>query len=284
MRPLLWLNLLCLDAPLVAVTWQWMFAESFGVGLAPPARIALFFSAWLIYLLDRVADTFAAGDDEPMAIRHAFCKRHRLGYIVGSILILIAGASVAGTWLDGRTVLGGALLAIPAGAYLAINHSFASIWKIIPTKEALIGSLFASGTVLAVAVNLPDSRGIASETDALPRLFLLAVVLFACLCFLNCISIAAWERELDEAQGKSSLLTRWPAIHRQLRAFAIVLAVASLSAAFFQRNAAALYASIGVSALLLGTLDFARDRIPRDARTALADLVLLTPLIWGLVG
>ena len=46
--PVVWLNLLCLDAPIVAVTWQWLFGRTFGAHLDFPLR-ALAFS-------DRLAD------------------------------------------------------------------------------------------------------------------------------------------------------------------------------------------------------------------------------------
>ncbi len=28
LKPWLWLNLVCLDAPIVAITWQWLFARA----------------------------------------------------------------------------------------------------------------------------------------------------------------------------------------------------------------------------------------------------------------
>ena len=57
--PLVWLNLVCLDAPLVAVSWQWLFARAFQVPLTNSARLTLFLTAWLIYLADRLADSWA---------------------------------------------------------------------------------------------------------------------------------------------------------------------------------------------------------------------------------
>ena len=41
-----------------------------------------------------------------------------------------------------------------------------------------------------------------------------AVVLFAIFCTFNCLCIASWERELDNAQGKTAFLTWWPAFAR----------------------------------------------------------------------
>ena len=40
--PVIWLNLFCLDAPLVALAWQWLFARSFGAHLTWPLRAAAF--------------------------------------------------------------------------------------------------------------------------------------------------------------------------------------------------------------------------------------------------
>src|ERR1035437_3791084 len=76
-RPLLWLNVLCLDAPLVAITWQWMFAHAFHLTLTPAERLALFLTAWWIYLLDRLADSVALAPTATRSARIDFCLRHR---------------------------------------------------------------------------------------------------------------------------------------------------------------------------------------------------------------
>ena len=82
---LVWLNLFCLDAPLVAITWQWLFGRSFGISLTASSRAALFLTAWLIYLADRLADTWALRSDDPRSLRQAFCERYSVLY-VGHIL------------------------------------------------------------------------------------------------------------------------------------------------------------------------------------------------------
>ena len=46
--------------------------------------------------------------------------------------------------------------------------------------------------------------------------FVFSGIAFAGLCTLNCFSIAFWERELDERQGKISFATRYPDLHRHL--------------------------------------------------------------------
>jgi hypothetical protein len=111
------------------------------------------------------------------------------------------------------------------------------------------------------------------------------------LCALNCISIADWERELDLAQEKASIATRHPSVTRRVAVICAVLALVSLALAMAQGPATPIFACISMSALLLGWLNASADikegrfqnrrslGIDRDQRTALADLVLLTPIV-----
>src|SRR5437764_8583997 len=74
--PLLWLNLVCLDAPVVAVAWLWLFARAFAVPLRTGNGVALFLTAWLIYLGDRFADAISLKAGLPRSLRQDFCLRH----------------------------------------------------------------------------------------------------------------------------------------------------------------------------------------------------------------
>src|SRR3954470_10128738 len=76
-RPLLWLNCFCLDAPLVAVAWQRIFARAFHCPMTASASLALFLTAWWIYLADRLADSLTLQLSAPSAPRAVFCLRHR---------------------------------------------------------------------------------------------------------------------------------------------------------------------------------------------------------------
>jgi hypothetical protein len=164
-------------------------------------------------------------------------------------------------------LLGGTLAALCL-LYLFINHWLDGRWRPIPMKEKAIGILFAAGTTLGVIGQLP----------ALAVSFGAGVILFAILCTYNCLSIAAWERELDTVQGKTSFLTGWPAVAGALKLVGYGIALAALTCAVFWRFAFSLWFCLALSALLLVRLNLA-ERLPRDNRTALADLVLLTPLL-----
>jgi hypothetical protein len=107
-----------------------------------------------------------------------------------------------------------------------------------------------------------------------------AAILFAALCFLNCVSIAIWERELDRTQGKHSLATLWPEANIPRALLPVLLAGCALLLAFdLQVWPVAL--SLATSGLLLGAIP--HTTFSRDERTALADLVLLAPLVLLLV-
>src|SRR3954451_15813809 len=75
----LWPNLLGLDAPLVAVVWQALFARTVHVTLFPAARLALALAVWAVYLADRLLDcasSEASGATSGEAGRHVFCRYH----------------------------------------------------------------------------------------------------------------------------------------------------------------------------------------------------------------
>jgi hypothetical protein len=265
--PVVWLNLLCLDAPIVAVSWQWLFARSFGAHLSFSLRALLFLTAWLIYLADRFADTIRLPAAAPMSLRHRFCKGRTVAWWIAIVTIFVVDASVATRTLDLQMLLLGGTLAAICTLYLFVNHSLGGRWRPFPMKEKAVGVLFAAGTTFAVVAVLPG----------LTISFGVALALFALLCTFNCLLIAAWERELDAAQGKSSLLTGWPAAERVFKPLGLLLAGAALVIAAFWRFAAPLWLCLAASALLLVWLN-ASAHLRRDRRTALADLVLLTPL------
>ena len=266
--PTIWLNLVCLDAPIVAVLWLCLFARTFHLPVLPGNAVALFLTAWLIYLADRLADASVLKAELPRSLRQAFCLRHREIWI--SALLLIGGFDLYVIWrsVAAGTFFAGAVVGILALIYLALNHPRGLIWRSLPIKEVAIGLLFTAGTLVAL-LPVPAPSGGA---------FIACGLVFACLCSLNCISIASWERELDRAQGKISVATCHPRFVRHARKVGASLAFISLVMASIYRPAAPIFGCVAASALLLALLDtLAKPGV--DQRTAMADLVLLTPII-----
>ena len=268
-RPWLWLNMVCLDAPLVAIAWQWLFARAVDSPLAAASIGALFLTAWLIYLADRLADTIKLDLTRDASLRHRFCARHRRPWIAAMLILTACDAWLLSRHLDEEVMKFGGIVGASAFAYFVINYLAGRVWRWLPLKEVTIGSLFAAGTVTALLPQLTSSEGPLQLT----------MILFAMLCALNCISIAFWERSIDEAQSRESIATAWPKGAKYLVPVAIALTVIAVLASRWSVPLALIDSCVALSAILLGALHALRTVVPRDARTALADLVLLTPIL-----
>ncbi len=263
--PLTWLNLVCLDAPLVAISWQWLFAHSFGISVANHNRWALFLTAWLIYLADRFGDSLRINGGTPTSLRQRFCIRHRAAWIFTALGVFAADALVVLQWLDASTLRLGAQIGGVALVYLVVNQTAPGIWRRLPLKEITIGTLFAAGTMVGLAATLPARAWI-------------AWLLFACLCSLNCLSIAFWERDLDRAQQRVSIATAFPHSASLLPGAFSLVALASTVLGIFEGETG-FYGCLASSTLLLAGVHFGARRINPDTRTALADLALFTPAV-----
>ena len=263
--PLVWLNLVCLDAPVVAVSWQWLFANTFEVPLLVENSVALFLTAWLIYLADRFGDSLSLPRHSAISLRQKFCVRHRVAWLVFMGVLAVADVLIIASRLDRGTIFRGAVAGALALVYLFLNRAAPFLWRALPLKEISIGLLFATGTVISI------SHGLTSAMFT-------AWLLFAILCSLNCISIAVWERALDVAQRRISIATAFPKISSVLVPALGLLFTVSLVSAGIAPRGRGIHFCIAASALLLGALHVCRDTIEPDTRTALADLVLLTPV------
>ncbi|MEP6810656.1 MAG: hypothetical protein ABI992_10465 [Chthoniobacterales bacterium] len=265
-RVLTWLNLVCLDAPLVAISWQWLFARADGIAVTPSATAALFLTAWLIYLGDRFGDSLSIAAGTPLSLRQRFCARHRVAWLLAILGIALADVLVIAQ-LDRGAIRSGLGVGAMALVYLTVNQRWPGLWRRLPLKEMSIGFLFAAGTRVGLAAGLTN-------------VIWPAWLLFACLCVLNCVSIAVWERALDLAQQRVSIATVFPRGERYLLPMFAVLTLVSLSLAFSQSDARTVPLAVAMSTLLLAGVHLFRNRIEPDVRTALADLVLLTPLAF----
>lgn len=255
------------------MAWLWLFARTFHAIVGSVNCAALFLTAWLIYLADRLADSCSLPKGGPRSLRHEFCLRHRPIWIAALTVIAVGDAVLIWNRLGPATFLAGAIVGTLALIHLVLNYSLGGAWPPLPLKEAAVGSLFAAGTLVALFPHFSPVTGS----------FVFSAIAFGLVCTLNCISIAFWERDLDETQRKVSFATRFPGFGRHLGKLAIALALGFGLSAIVRREAAPILGCVGVSALLLALLDSLRGRIGRDQRVALADLVLLTPLLALLV-
>jgi hypothetical protein len=263
-RPLIWLSCLCLDAPVVAGAWQALFAKAFHHQLPAADRLALFLTAWWIYLADRLADSLTAPPSAVLTARAAFCLRHKRMFSLALAAVGLADAIVIVTALAEPLIKAGALLGGLAFVYLLVNFRYDRIWRAFPIKELAVGFLFASGTSLVFLTVFPQFSVFA------------AVFLFGCVCSLNCLSIAVWEKDVDLGQGKRSGATEHPRWMGLVRPGCLVIGI--ISCALGGRVVPSLMAAgLATSSGLLLLLHLVEVR--KDERTALADMAVLVPAV-----
>jgi hypothetical protein len=267
-RLLLLGNLLSLDAPAVAVSWLLLLGHCFHLTVSQGNIAALFLTVWLIYLVDRLVDSFSLRPEGPRSARQAFCASNRGLWLSLLLLVGFVDAAVVCFTLDRAIVLRGILLGTIVLAYLTINWSWDKIWTTVPLKEAIVGFLFSAGTLL----------GLGSGLFVMPAATLLAGGLFALLCFANCVSIASWERNLDRIQNKHSIATQFGPALRMGKFLTATLIAGSIFLVWIDVSAWPMAACIAAGSMALTALN--TIRICRDERSALADLVLLTPVMF----
>ena len=264
----LWPHLLSLDAPLVAVVWQGWWARSAGGRLSWAQEAILGGGVWLIYLADRLADTAAAAPGGHETARHVFYRRHQRGMRLLAVTVFLVLAGLAPWTLDARQFVAGlGLLALAGGYFWLVHRRADGGWARILPKEALVGAMFAAGTLFFVLGRVDVSR---SET-------LLSGGVFGGLCFFNCALITKWERKPSDLRDVTSLLNAFPWITAHLGAGCVCLALLAGIGGSLGHTHGGVILPVIVSAMLLAALDRCRDRFSIDALRVLADAALLTP-------
>jgi hypothetical protein len=261
-----WPTVLSIDAPVVAVLWQLLFARVAGVhlGWAPPVVLGV--SVWLAYAADRWIEGWRLDSDVIRTPRHHFYKDHRWPVAALWAAALFADVAIAFAHLDARDLAAGFVLIAAVAAYL-LSHQLVHrhrAWRL--PKELCVAALLSAGAVVFV-----------TET-AQPGALMLPLALFALLCFTNCALISVWEREVDRAHGQTSLAlseSDHEGLIRQLPLMIVVLsAAAAVSGAGVVRDVAL---SAAVSGVLLALVDRLEGRAGRQPARVLADIALMTP-------
>lgn len=269
-----WGTILSLDAPAVAVLWQWMLSQAIGVRLAWHHAFLIAATAWMVYSADRWIEGWLLAPEQIRTQRHWFYQRWRWPafavWIAVALFTLVTGV----THLTRAELLCGCVLLVPVLVYL-LSHQLTHRdhpWR--APKEVCIAVLFAVGAACFPFARAPDSLG----ALAVP------VALFAALCLANCALIALWEAEVDRTHGQTSLVLQFPRSRGFVRA--LPWAIAMLGAGVAIQDGGALRTTAlcaCASGLLLGALDLAHARCGRQLARALADVALMTPLVPWLI-
>jgi hypothetical protein len=259
-RPWLWPNLLSLDAPVVAVLWQALFARCFHASVNALAAALLVLAVWLIYAADRAFDAWSQNGGMP---RHEFYRRHwRAVLPVWTAVLAIAGW-LAWTRLPSLVFKEGLVLLAAVALYFAAVHLAPATLRGGWPKEAAVAVLFALGASLAAWNHLRSAE------DAL------SILLFCCLCWINCAAIEHWESSatLERFVRGERSATSWP-----IGIAAICVGLAAI--VLLHQHRPVLSGAEAASALGFVLLDRGRSRFTLDALRVLADVALLSPILF----
>ncbi len=275
-------HLLSLDAPCVATIWAWSIARALRITLPASPLLILFLGTWLLYVADRILDGLDPGNSYRLRDRHFFYLRHRAAIFTATIPV----ASLL-TWLvllhmQARARHADALLFVLVAAYFVLVHQRGRAIESWFPKELLVA------VIAAAAIAVPAwSRVAPGDFEAAVVLAFLAV-LFAFLCWLNCVAIEKWERPLEWQVRRPTHVTdrttKWGQQNLRLSGALIAIAAAAVGGALFgitQTFAAELCLAGSASAFLLAALDraYPDSRISALHFRIAADAALLTPVL-----
>ncbi len=260
----LWPNLLSLDAPLVALIWQELWAQCLAVEISYVHRALLILATWLAYSGDRLLDVrhLKGPVDSP---RHEFARCHfhvlfKL-WVVGSALAVFLGLQ-----LPLREIICGLVLLLVLVGYFLLHHSQRIRKHAGKMKEMMTGLVFAVGAIFFVVIRVPHAPA-----------FVLVFVAWVALCCMNCLTIACWDRDRDIVMGQHSLAQYWTNAGAWFWLWAGMIMVLGGGAWAMDARFAPIAAALLLSALALTEL--ARGNAT-DPRRVLADVVLLTPIFF----
>ena len=265
-----WPTVLSLDAPAVALLWQWQLAWAAGVALATSRAVILGAAVWLVYSADRWIEGRRLETDAIRTQRHYFYHRWRGPVAVIWMIVASAGLTAAFTRLSGREIAAGLLLLTPVLIYLISHqHLHRHSPRRVP-KEICVGLLFGAGVAVFVAVAPAVRLGALAGP----------LVLFMLLCFDNCVLISGWETAVDHSHNQMSFARQFPRGMALGRGLPWILAgVAAVMGAKASVAARPAFFCAGASGALLGLVDIAERRVGREVARVLADVALMTPVV-----
>lgn len=233
------------------------------------APLLLALMAWSAYIGDRLLDARAGLHDpeqHPLHERHYFHWRHRHAFIPLAVVALSGAAAIIFNEMPHASLTPNSLLGAAAFAYFSGVHSHRKLPRLV-TKEFLVGVIFTAACMLPVWLRM-HAAGIYLASYAT---LLILPIFFAALAWLNCSAIAQWESPgMQKPRFSVAALGSFLAVAGTL--------IAGILYAHQPRTALLLLTGV-LSALLLAMLDRKRQALTPLGLRAMADLVLLTPIL-----
>ena len=271
-RKPLWLypNLLSLDAPLVALAWLHIFAQTWRLGYHPwEAYVSLGFAVWAIYVGDRLLDVSLFGSaGAKLEARHRFHYRHRKFFAIAAGVALVIAVVLVVMKMPVAIYKHLLIGVVMIAGFFGLSMLSSQDSNEVPhSKNILAGITFAFGTAMTAHLY----RGGYGIYDLLTSHEFMS---FAVLCVLNIAAIDLWEhadRSVDrESKASDELALTLPLI--LLGSAALVFAVQDITTRPF-------FYAILTGAALLYVLNRAHARFSIHTLRVLADVALLVPVI-----
>lgn len=189
----MWPNVLSLDAPVVAVTWLYIFAREWNVNYVEPLLPwVLGLVVWVVYAADRLLDV-QMNAESASTLRHEFHRRHKKKFIIAIIAAVVVIAVLSLFVLQMAIIINAMLpLAATAGFFL-LSVFGSSQQRVSYTKNLLAGYAFAWG----VGAGLTGLLNL-----GVMRLFSADVLAFGLLCVINITAVDLWVKGSDELNAE----------------------------------------------------------------------------------
>lgn len=249
----LWLSVLCLDAPLIAVLWQFFWAKCYHISYGFSVSMVLGLVTWAIYIFDR---RFDSKKSKFQWSCHLF-QRTRGGFYLRVAGIVALCVSV---WLSLFVLpeiilslgflISGIVLVYLVFVQVVPIEKFPALGVL---KDFLVGLIFAIGVIAPLAVY----DNFMKSADYMLTGFVL-------LCFLNCYLIGS----MGEKEKK----------HRDLKVLVWVAFFVSIWWCFQSSNVL-LAVAISLSAFFMACIVTLAKGCSDELNRVLLDLALCTPLI-----
>ena len=262
----LWPNLISLDAPIVAVVWAWIFAETWRVQwINSKIFYVLPGVVWIIYVLDRMLDNQSSKGTLESS-RHQFHGENwnwlKLAvFAVGGFCVAMAILLPKGIIWHVIPIL----FCVCIYFFLAILYGGMSSGGSF-FKNAVAGYTFSYGVAMGVHFFRPS-------VDAMNLMWSREMISFAILCVCNITAIDLWEAsrssEEKEAKGYYELLLTIPLLG--------LVFVSLYWAVRGDEYARPFYFAIMIASGLLQLINRYRSTLTLDAQRALADAALIAP-------
>jgi hypothetical protein len=226
---------------------------------------------WLIYVADRILDSFQPNAGTVEAVRHRFYREHRIAFLPPFFAILLLTGWMSYADLGERMRRDGLLMALIVGAYFGVVHVLRSRARPWFPKEIVVAILFAIGTFLPVGVRV----------HGLQVSFLLPFALFILVLWINTLLIeySEWMTLREGHAGRPHESTIAAGNH--LVAFSVGVGSLALCAMTRQTftSARPILLAEALSALALGALALYWRGISSYVVRIAADVTLLTPAL-----